>query len=606
MSKESIANIKKDSNINDLASWDALVTLTEQLLMKYPSPTDIIKQTITKTFDELLTRFPLFFGYWKKYVSLIYQIYGIDESIKVLCRSLDAFPQSLELWLDYITILISNFNEDKEKIRFNFENGIKFVGNQFLSHPLWDKYLEFEQNEKNLDGVLNILLRIIKVPLHQYSKYYQLFLTTKESVPIDNIISKEENLTIPEGSSDETKAKIVDDYFNAVFLNTQTYVAEIWPFESLIKQSYFTLSPVSKEEIENWDNYTNLQISKHSKTPSSLITKQQVISTFERAIIPTALYPKFWYKYLDWYLDCFPMEFDEINIIYSKAVNLFLPINFIDIRLNYALFLQAYKQEENKIHDVYLSVMRYAPYEIKPVMKYIRYLSQINHSNHKKTCENLELVLSVYFNRNHQQSQKEVELHLTRFVKNLNDKTISIVIVELIKINWYFIKNHLNVKKLLNYYSRLEILNGSIPFWTMNYKYHKQYRDFKSLNKIVEFIKISSSLPPSTIILILTDYSEFLKTNHLEKTSLFDLNNHSKILSLELDITNPLDSRTKTDSHFNKRQKRQSGHPGVFIDKPEVTNSIIDSVVPRDNIPPLPTFKNVEKASLPIEYTPDE
>lgn len=603
--KENPINIfKKDSNINDLASWDALVVLTEQLLIKYPSPTEIIKQTITKTFDELLTRFPLFFGYWKKYVSLIYQIYGIDESIKVLVRSLDSFPQSLELWLDYMTILISNFNEDKEKIRFNFTKGLKYVGNHFLSHPLWDKYLEFEQNEGNLNNVLQILLQVIKIPLHQYSKYYQMFLTTRQSVPIDDIVELEEGLIIPKDVNEEGKIKLVDEYFNNVFLNTQTYVAEIWPFESQIKQSFFTLSHVSKQEFDNWDNYLNFQITKHSNTLTPL-TKQQTISTFERSLIPTALYPKFWYKYLDWYLDNYPQEFDNINSIYLKAVNLFIPIKFIDIRLNYALFLQANKQDHDKIHDVYLSIISYVPYEFKPIIRYIRFLSSLNNSNHKKTCEILESILANYFNR---QRKMELEYHLTRFIKLLNDKTISIIIVELIKINWIFIKNHLNVKKNLNYYSKFEILNGSIPFWTMNYKYHKQYHDFKNLTKIIEFIKNGSSLPISTITLILTDYTEFLKTNHQSDSSIsiFDLNNHTKILQLEADLSNPLESRFKMDHQLQKRQKRQSGHPGVLIDKPEITNTLIDSPISRTRIPPLPTFKNVEKASLPIEYTPDE
>lgn len=533
-------------------------------------------------------------------MSLVYQIYGIDESIKILTRSLDSFPQSLELWLDYMTILISNFNEDKEKIRFNFEKGLQFVGNQFLSHPLWDKYLEFEQNEQNLQNVVQILLKVIRIPLHQYSKYYQMFLTTKQSVNIDEIVVLEEELTVPEGVGEEEKTRLVDEYFNKVFLNTQTYVAEIWPFESQIKQTFFTLSPVSNEEFDNWSKYLTFQITKHSQSKSS-VTKQQTISTFERSLIPTALYPKFWYRYLDWYLDNYPDEFDNINAIYIKAVNLFIPINFIDIRLNYALFLQAYKQDVNKVHDVYLSIISYVPSDLKPIVKYIRFLSSVN-SNYKKTCEVLESVLSNYFNR----GKSELDFHVSRFHKLLNDKTISIVIVELIKINWYFIKNHLNVKKILNYYSKFEILNGSIPFWTMNYKYHKQYRDFKNLNKIIEFVKNGSSLPISTITMIILDYTEFLKTNHLEKSSLFDLTNYSKILYLETDIADPLEARLRADHQSFKRQRRQSGHPGVFIDKPEVTNSIIDLKVRRDKIAPLPTFKNVEKASLPIEYTPDE
>ena len=54
---------------------------------------------------------------------------------------------------------------------------------------------------------------------------------------------------------------------------------------------------------------------------------------------------------------------------------------------------------------------------------------------------------------------------------------------------------------------------------------------------------------------------------------------------------------------------KQIGHPGIFIDAvPQITNRLmldgndIDLTQENLSIPPLPMFKNVEKASQPIKY----
>ncbi|CCH44701.1 Pre-mRNA-processing factor 39 [Wickerhamomyces ciferrii] len=590
-------------DVNNLQSWDYLIKLTEQLITKYPSPTEIIKKSIEKTFDELLERFPLLFGYWKKYVALMYQISGVETSLEILSKSIDAFPHSIDLWTDYMTLLISNKGDDTTKIIDNFKLAVSFVGHNFLSSPVWDLYLNFQENHGTKEDLVKILLKLIRIPLHQYTRYFEYFTKVKSSIDIDTLIDLEgEDLNHAKGiENQEEKLNAVNEYFMKVNQVTQGLVYEIWSFESQIKQSYFTLIAVSIDEVNNWDIYLNFLISKHQQSSTDLI-KSQIISTFERSLIPTAFSPVFWKKYLNWYLDQYPEEFDEINNIYIKCVNVFLPIQFIDLRLNYALFLRAHEQQENKIHDVYLSVISYVPNETKPVIQYIRYISSSN-SDYQKTASQLEDVLNSYYRKG---QQRQIDFKIQRFVDKLNSKTIAIVIIELLKINLYFIKNHLNVKKALNYYSRLEDLSGSVIFWSFTYKYYKQYRDFRGLAKVIEFIKLKSTLPITTINLLLEDYTEFLATNHDETASIFDIPNYSNIILTDYEKSTQLGFRGKTDQQQRKRQKRQSGHPGVFTDKPEVTNTIVDQLAPRYRPASLPTFKNAEKASLPIEYQPDE
>ena len=53
-----------------------------------------------------------------------------------------------------------------------FERGAACVGLDFLAHIFWDKYIEFEESRDAHDRVLSLLERIIRIPLHQYAKFF--------------------------------------------------------------------------------------------------------------------------------------------------------------------------------------------------------------------------------------------------------------------------------------------------------------------------------------------------------------------------------------------------------------------------------------------------
>lgn len=591
-----ILTTKQDESPNEFVSWDALVTLTEQLLAKYPTPSQAVKDVITSTFDELLARFPLFFGYWKKYTSLQYQINGLEESIKVLSRSLDAFPTSLELWIDYLTIL-SSHSQDEHLLRLQFETALTNVGSQFLSHTLWDKYIEWEQGRKNSLGVIKILTRVIHLPLHQYARYYQSFTTMKETISVEQLIELDDSLTVPESAD---VASFVTEHYNSVFLKTQEFVGAVWPFESQIKQSYFNISPPSEEEVENWENYLDLLILRHASSPS-ILNKTQTVSTFERALIPTASSHKFWYKYLQWYTNNYPTEFEALDSIYKRATDVFLPISYTDLRLQYALFLESHNQEYNKVEDVFLSVIRskYEKNQYNPVTQYIKFVSRKKKSP-VDIAKWLDSVVSEWFNKR----TDAQDITIRRFVEVLNLRTINIPIVELVKINWYHLKNHSNVKKYLFDFSQREELAGSAPFWSLNYKYTKKQKNMGELERIVAFIKDKSSLPITIISAILLDYADFI--SHQRPSSLSSQTAYKNVLLLEHEAAHPLTSRMDNDEELRKRQRQQSGHAAVFISKPRFTNSTIDTVVSRSEPAPLPSFRNVERANAKIVYAENE
>lgn len=601
-----LARERVNENLNDISCWDALITLTEGLLVKYPQMDDSIKLIITSTFEELLGSFPLLFGYWKKYTSVQYQINGIDESVSVLSRALDVFPTSVDLWVDYLNILVSNFGAEKDKIRLNMEIASSYIGNQFLSHVFWDKFIEFEKSENSDLGslvLLRIYLKIIRIPLHQYARYYQEFLALLPEFRVDDILHNEElEIALDPNDSEENKRIAIQQHFNAVFAQTQQYVTEIWEYESKIQVSYFNLVNLPKEEIVNWDNYLNYQIDKFSKSPDSKLLKQQTISVFERCLIPTALLTKFWFKYLNWYLDSFPTSFNEINAVYKKAVNLFVPVNYTGIRLNYVLFLEKHKREFDEVSNVYLSIIQFLPYELKPVSRFVKYLARY-FSDIDRLLETLNGLLAKYLDNTADDITDDT---MRRFLSLLNDKTVSVIVVEIIKINWYLKKDVKKVYELLNSYSKQSILNDSIGFWSLSYKFFKSVKDFDKLAKCIDFIKLNSALPPAILNTILMDYADFLQTNI--STNIYETDNFNQVLNLECNVNNIMDYRIHKDAPLLKSMRKQSGHPGIFVTKPTITNSIVYVRTNRSAncAQNLPTFRNVEKAALPVEYPEEE
>ena len=64
------------------------------------------------------------------------------------------------------TILIYPFNS-------LFERGAANVGLDFLSHLFWDKYIEFEKSMQDYLRVMKVLDRIIRIPIHQYARFFE-------------------------------------------------------------------------------------------------------------------------------------------------------------------------------------------------------------------------------------------------------------------------------------------------------------------------------------------------------------------------------------------------------------------------------------------------
>jgi len=72
-----------------------------------------------------------------------------------------------------------------------FERGAASVGLDFLAHPFWDKYLEFEDRLESHDRIFAILSRVVKIPMHQYARYFERFRQLAHTRPLMELVPEE-------------------------------------------------------------------------------------------------------------------------------------------------------------------------------------------------------------------------------------------------------------------------------------------------------------------------------------------------------------------------------------------------------------------------------
>lgn len=58
-------------------------------------------ELVRNVFDCFLAKFPLFFGYWKKYADLEFSIGGTETAEMVYERGVSCISSSVDLWTNY-------------------------------------------------------------------------------------------------------------------------------------------------------------------------------------------------------------------------------------------------------------------------------------------------------------------------------------------------------------------------------------------------------------------------------------------------------------------------------------------------------------------------
>lgn len=291
----------------DFNGWTGLIS---EIGKTYPD--DI--ETIGLLYDSFLSKFPLCYGYWRRYVAEVARLCPIDKVIEVFERAVESATYSVDMWVDYCSFGMLAF-EDAYDVRRLFKRGMSFVGKDYLCYSLWDKYIEFEYSHKDWTFHAHVCIQALKFPTRKLHCYYERFkklvALMEEELACQNMEVQLQALTDCEVAKykDISIFQVIEDLRdtsnphrgNALqrFLSIGQWFygkacqleEKIHCFETSIQRPYFHVKSLELSELENWHQYLDF-IEMHGDF-------DWAVKLYERCLIPCANYPEFWMRYVE-------------------------------------------------------------------------------------------------------------------------------------------------------------------------------------------------------------------------------------------------------------------------------------------------------------------
>lgn len=108
---------RQDDDPDNFETWEKLVKCGEGLEggINRNSSSQAIT-SVRSIYDRFLSKFPLFFGYWKKYADLEFSIAGTEAAELVYERGVSSITNSVDLWTNYCSFKTET-SHDPEVIR---------------------------------------------------------------------------------------------------------------------------------------------------------------------------------------------------------------------------------------------------------------------------------------------------------------------------------------------------------------------------------------------------------------------------------------------------------------------------------------------------------
>ncbi|XP_023644666.1 pre-mRNA-processing factor 39 isoform X1 [Capsella rubella] len=315
--EERLWNIVRANSL-EFNAWTALIEETERIAQ------DIIAK-IRKVYDAFLAEFPLCYGYWKKYADHEARVGAMDKVVEVYERAVQGVTYSVDIWLHYCTFAINTYG-DPDTIRRLFERALVYVGTDFLSSLLWDKYIEYEYMQQDWSRLAMIYTRILENPIQNLDRYFGSFKELAETRPLSELRSAEEAAAATAGvdtsesapsesggkadegqsqadsstekspklesagSTDPEELKTYVGIREAMYIKAKEFESKIIGFEMAIRRPYFHVRPLNVAELENWHNYLDF-IEKDGDF-------NKVVKLYERCVVACANYPEYWIRYV--------------------------------------------------------------------------------------------------------------------------------------------------------------------------------------------------------------------------------------------------------------------------------------------------------------------
>jgi pre-mRNA-processing factor 39 len=379
-----------------------------------------------------------------------------------------------------------------------FERGANSVGLDFLAHPFWDKYLEFEERTDSVDKIFTILGRIINIPMHQYARYFEKYRQLAQTRQLTDLVPpsiltkfrmdlETEGLGHTSGRADnEVERDLrsrIDAFHLEIFHRTQAETTKRWTYESEIKRPYFHVTEIDEPQLSNWRKYLDFEEAEGDYVRAAFL--------YERCLVACAQYDEFWLRYARWMLGQ-PGKEEEVRNIYQRAACFYVPIALPQMRLHYAFFeeLSGRIDVAKDIHEAILVAM---PGHVETI---------VSLANLSRRHGGLEAAIEVY------------KSYIDSQTCDISAKAA--LVAEWARLLWKTKGSANDARQVYekNQHWYLE----SMPFWSSYLKFEldqpttadTEQVHYQHIKRVADDIQIKSKLPPAAVQELLSTYMVYL------------------------------------------------------------------------------------------------
>lgn len=183
---------------------------------------------------------------------------------------------------------------------------------------MWDGYIKWENEERNLLNIISIYDRLLATPTQGYKTHWENFRELVNNNQVHKLLSTEEfkkfrsdvrkdssdkkpeaDDQVPPGEdepNDHVRNEEEADAIRKLIINkrkkinkaTVEMINKRWSFEEGIKRPYFHVKQLERIQLKNWKEYLDYEI--------ELGDRKRILVLFERCLIACALYEEFWLK----------------------------------------------------------------------------------------------------------------------------------------------------------------------------------------------------------------------------------------------------------------------------------------------------------------------
>ncbi len=378
-----------------------------------------------------------------------------------------------------------------------FERGAACVGLDFLAHPFWDKYIEFEERMEASDRIFAILGRIIHIPMHQYARYFEKYRQWAQTRPLTAIAPagtltqlqmdiENEGAGYKAGRNQaeverELRARI-DNYHLEIFRQTQTETTKRWTYESEIKRPYFHVTELDESQLANWRKYLDFEEGEGDYTRIQFL--------HERCLVTCAQHDEFWLRYARWML-AQPGKEEEVRNIYQRASCFFVPIALPQTRLQYAYF-EEMTGRVDVAKDIHEAILVNLPGHVGTI---------VSLANCNRRHSGLEAAVAVY--------QAQIDLQIDPSSK-------AALVSEWAKLLWKAKGSAEEARQLFQ--KNAHLYQQSPEFWTAYLRFEidqpssseSEHTHYDQIKRVVDEIMGKKALPETTVQELVTMYMKYL------------------------------------------------------------------------------------------------